>query len=70
MNIVITITGVKLTPSWETLQRAIREATKDEQALLNRINRRDRGCDYRGLGSYDLGLILNGEQVTAELHVS
>lgn len=50
----ITITHARYTPSWETLQQMIREATNEPNGRLIRINRTDRGVDYRSPGNYQL----------------
>jgi hypothetical protein len=51
-QINITITGVGLTPEWETLQQVIVQASHTE-GKLTRIHKQA-GCDYRGPGTYDL----------------
>lgn len=53
-QITITITGVKQTPEWVTLQETLRQATGLKSAFLTRIDRVDRGIDYRAPGIYDL----------------
>jgi hypothetical protein len=50
----ITITHCRYTPRWDTLQKAIREATADPSATINRIQRADRSCDYRKPGEYSV----------------
>jgi len=50
----ITIKGVKHGPSWDALQAMVRDMTDDEQATFTRINRRDKGVNYRANGVYDV----------------
>ena len=49
----IRIEGANHTPSWATLQDAIRESLGDN-GQLTRIARRDNGCDYRAPGEYEV----------------
>jgi hypothetical protein len=51
--VTITITGAKLTPSWDRLQAMIGEMLQ-EKGLLTRIQREDHGVDYRAPGRYSL----------------
>jgi Fe-S cluster assembly iron-binding protein IscA len=51
---VITIEGVSVTPTWDTLQDAIRQMLDNEEGVIVRISRRDGGCSYRTAGEYDL----------------
>ena len=50
----ITIKGVKHGPSWDALRAMVRDMTDDEQATFTRINRRDKGVNYRANGVYDV----------------
>ncbi len=68
--ITITITGCELTPSWETLQQALREAINSDTALLTRIRRVDGGVDYRACGEYDLCLRLDRVEIPVQLIVT
>lgn len=52
-KITITIEGVEFAPTWTMLQNVISDALGNPTVLV-RIRRRDKGCDYRGLGEYDL----------------
>lgn len=62
-DITITITGCKMTPEWETLQAALRQATSDDSLKFVRIARNDNRPDYRGLGVYSLlATSLNGDK--------
>jgi hypothetical protein len=66
----IVITNCRHTPKWESLQTIIREATCDEKATITRISRKDRGCDYRAPGEYELDLRqANGTVLPIELNV-
>jgi len=51
----ITITHCRYTPSWDSLQTVIREATHCHTGQLVRIARQDGGCNYRAPGTYELG---------------
>ena len=55
----ITLTHCRYAPTWETLQKLIQETTNDPHGQLIRIARKDRGCDYRAPGDYDLGFRLS-----------
>lgn len=52
----ITITEAIRCPDWETIQRVIREATRDQNAILVRIDRDDESCDMWGVGDYTLAV--------------
>ncbi len=66
----ITMTGCRQTPSWETLQDALRQATGDERALLTRISRDDNGANYRAPGVYTLTLRVFDAERTVRYQVS
>ncbi len=51
----ITITHCRYAPKWESLETVLREATNEPHGQLIRVSREDKGCDYRGLGVYNLG---------------
>lgn len=58
-DIKITITGIGLenTPKWDDLQAAIRsmlESDSESPGQFTRIDRTDKGCNYRALGTYDI----------------
>lgn len=70
----ITFEGCRYTPSWTTLQSAIRETMgMDDETLhgrLTRIARRDRHCGYRDPGVYDVNFLTDdGEDIEVELIV-
>jgi len=50
----ITITEATKAPDWNTIQEIVREATGNENAVLTRIAREDRGTNYTALGVYNL----------------
>lgn len=50
----IIITGCRKAPSWDMVQSLLRDVTRDEKGVLVRINRKDGGVDYQGLGEYEL----------------
>lgn len=50
----ITIDHCRYTPRWETLEKMIREATASKGQLI-RIARKDKGCNYRAPGTYEVG---------------
>lgn len=60
MNIVIT--HCRYIPKWDSLQTIIREATNEPDGKLIQISRRDKGCNYRELGIYDLKFRFGGER--------
>lgn len=45
------------TPSWEDLQNTIRTIKNDQTLMLIKIDRQDKGVDYRAPGIYDLVLV-------------
>ena len=51
----ITITHARYAPSWELMEKMIREATNEPSGQLVKIARVDRSSDYRALGKYTLG---------------
>lgn len=57
MTVKITIEGMRYAPKWVTLQDVMRDATNNDGLLFTRINRKDKGCDYRGHGVYDIDYI-------------
>jgi len=65
----ITMTGMRRTPSWGTLQEMIREALH-ESGKLTRINRKDGGVDYRALGTYELTFRTLHEDIPVELEIA
>ena len=52
----ITLTHCRYAPSWEMTQDLIRSVTANEVAVIAKINRRDRGVNYRSPGIYDLSV--------------
>jgi len=66
----ITIDHCRYTPRWETLQTLLRETTNDHKGVVIGISRRDRGCDYRAPGGYDVRFrLFNGCVLTINLEV-
>lgn len=65
----IFIQGVRRAPSWETLQTMLSEMLGKDGVII-RIQRRDGGCDYRKLGTYDIDFRTDFEVVTLEMEVS
>jgi len=66
----ITITNVKYAPSWNALQAMIRDMTGDEKATFTRIQRRDKGVNYRGTGVYDVTIRKGDDELPLVLTVS
>lgn len=69
---IITITGCKNTPKWETLQQAVREAlgSDDDNGRFTRIARVDNGVNYRDPGKYELTFTpRSGDDINIELNV-
>jgi hypothetical protein len=52
----IKITGAKQTPSYEVLQNLVTSAL-DKNGRFTRIARRDKACNYRVHGIYDITFI-------------
>lgn len=71
-EITITINGpVRYTPKWETLQQTLREMLSDDEAFFSRIARKDKSCDYRGPGEYELNMIRSsGNEIKINLNVT
>ena len=53
----ITIEGAKQAPSWEQLQKVVCDCLKSKRGQFVRISRKDGGCDYRGLGEYEVDFL-------------
>ncbi len=52
--ITIVIQNVTIAPAWATTQQMLREVTGNPDGRLVRIDREDRGVDYRAPGIYNL----------------
>lgn len=48
----IQITGATIAPTWNTIQRLIRETLNTDTGRLTRIARPDGQCNYRECASY------------------
>ncbi len=64
----ITITDCKYTPSWETLEQVLREATDRLVGQIVRISRKDKGCGYREVGEYEVDF--RNEEGTTRIDLS
>ena len=52
----IVIEHARYAPKWETVQQLLRETTNNTKATITKIDREDKGTDYRKTGVYNIML--------------
>ena len=66
----IRIDGARFAPHWENFQESIRQST-GRTGKLTRINRQDRGVNYRAPGEYELTFICDdADEIEIDLSVN